>query len=149
MAEPTGLFCSLPPQWLETDLPWRSAERRKCAIHPPTLDRICGVATGSRDWPLCSWEQSVWLAVLGWGSHSFGEDGVKVPGLSWRHVKVKLKCPGAHRGNLLEQGVHDPPLTHTSSTDDILLHVIDSLPSNQSTRLPCSLLPLNQLCRPG
>ena len=90
----------------------------------------------------------MWLAVLGWGSHSFGEDGVKVPGLSWRHVKVKLKCLGAHRGNLPEQGVHDPP-SPTSSIDDILLQVIDSLPSNQNTRLPRSLLPLNQLCHPG
>ena len=73
---------------------------------------------------------------------------MKVPGLSWRHVKVKLKCPGAHRGNLPEQGMHDPPHPHQFK-DDILLHVIGSLPSNQDTRLPSSLLPQNQLCHPG
>lgn len=56
--------------------------------------------------------ESVWLAVLGWGSHSFGEDRMKVPGLSWRPVKLKLKCPGAHRGDLPEQGMHDPPHPH-------------------------------------
>lgn len=41
------------------------------------------------------------------------------------------------------------PFTHTSHTGDICLYLINSLPSNQNTWLPCSLLPLNQPWHPG
>lgn len=47
----------------------------------------------------------------------------------WRHVKVKLKCPGAHRGETFPEQACMTPLTHTSSKMTSFFHRIGSLPS--------------------